>query len=478
VRGRGRTGTALACVLSGLLAAGRSGWAAVDPPLAVVPAAAQVSMRVGDSLEFSAVAPGEGTFTWLVWGRAVAHGRSWTYVPGPEDAGWQQITLLVTDVAGRELRRTWDVGVVAAVPPELVDVTPPAGLVERTEGSDLHFAVAARVPAARERDRVRFEWTVNDQPLHRDDAPATSATSRVTIVALPPGSHRVSVRVSEDDRVAAIADWTLEVAARPTPATTAPPAAAPPTPAATAPPVASIRPPEAPPVTTPVAPPTTTPVVAAELVTLPGPRVLEQPQGEPVVFAVRVEPPDAPVVFRWAVDGRRVRVRGPRLDFDARTPGRHRIAVTAALGGREIGSDAWTVDVVAPEPPPLAATPPPPPAPPTGGLAEEEVRRWLDDYARAWSRKDVSALRRMGQVRSADDAEKLERYFQSVSDIQVDVRLRSMRIDGARASVEFERIDTVTDPGGRKQELRLPPLRKEIERTPQGIRFADHGGAG
>jgi hypothetical protein len=391
-------------------------------------------------------------------------------VPGPEDAGWQQITLRATDVAGHEQRRTWDVGVVPAVPPELVDVTPPAGVVERTEGTDLMLTVGARVPAARDRDRVRFEWTIDGQPLHREEAAATSGTSRVNLVALPPGSHHVSVRVSEeDDRVAAINDWTLQIAARSPPSTTPPPPTVPPaqTPPQTAPAAA--------------APTTTTaPAVTARLVTLPGPRGMERPQGEPLVFAVRVEPSDAPVVFSWAVDGRRVpRAAAPRFDYDARVPGRHRITVTAAVGGREIGTDTWTVDVLPPEPPPVAATPPPPPAePPAGGLAEEEVRRWLDDYARAWSRKDVPTLRRMGQVRSSAEVEKLERYFESVRDIHVDVRVRSVRIDGARAAVEYERVDTVTDPGGRKQELRLPPLRKEIERTPQGLRFAEPGGSG
>jgi hypothetical protein len=447
----------------------RWGWAE-EAPLAVTPAAAQVSVRVGDSLEFSAVAPGEGTFTWLVWGRAAGRGRSFTFVPGPEDAGWQQVTLLVTDTAGRELRRTWDVGVVAAVPPELVDVTPPAGKLERKEGSDLQLSVGARVPAARARDRVRFEWTVDHQPLHSEEGPAAAGTSQVTLLALPHGTHHVSVRVSEDDRVAAIADWTLEVAGKPSPPTSPPP---PTVPSATAPPSPATAP-------SPLATSTTTPAATARLVTLPGPRALQQPQGEPLVLAVRVEPPGAPVVFSWTVDGRRVtRAAAARFDYDAKTPGRHRIVVTAAVGGREIGNDTWTVDVVASAPPPVAGTPPPPPAePPPGGLAEEEVRRWLDDYASAWSRKDVAALRRMGQVRSAADAEKLERYFQSVSDIHVDVRVRSVRIDGGRASVEFERVDTVTDPGGRKQELRLPPLRKQIERTPQGLRFAEQGGAG
>src|SRR5206468_373472 len=35
--------------------------------------------------------------------------------------------------------------------------------------------------------------------------------------------------------------------------------------------------------------------------------------------------------------------------------------------------------------------------------------------------------------------------------------------------------DTVTDPSGRSHELRLPPVRKQIERTPEGLRFIGGG---
>jgi hypothetical protein len=105
------------------------------------------------------------------------------------------------------------------------------------------------------------------------------------------------------------------------------------------------------------------------------------------------------------------------------------------------------------------------------GTLESDVRAWMAEYARAWSRKDVEALREMGQVRSPNEVEKLERYFGSVGDLRVDVNVLSVTVDGDRASVEFERIDTVTDPSGRRQELRLPPIRKEIERTGDGLRF-------
>jgi len=38
--------------------------------------------------------------------------------------------------------------------------------------------------------------------------------------------------------------------------------------------------------------------------------------------------------------------------------------------------------------------------------------------------------------------------------------VRALRVDGERASVGFERTDTVIDPRGRRRELRLPPIRK------------------
>jgi hypothetical protein len=60
----------------------------------------------------------------------------------------------------------------------------------------------------------------------------------------------------------------------------------------------------------------------------------------------------------------------------------------------------------------------------------------------------------------------------------VDVRVLALRVDGEKASVEFERMDTVTDPSGRQQQLRLPPMRKEIERTRDGLRFTGRDGRG
>jgi hypothetical protein len=213
-----------------------------------------------------------------------------------------------------------------------------------------------------------------------------------------------------------------------------------------------------------------------------------------MAFTVRIQPDDAAVSYQWSLDGKRVGGGTRELRYQATTPGRHRIAVDVLADGGRIGGDAWVVTVRVPAPPAAAAatstTMPPraaiaaapkpavPPATARPGLAEADVRRWLEEYARAWSRKDAAALRRMGQVRSAAEVEKLERYFASVEELQVRVRVLSVRVQGERASVEFERTDTVTDPAGRRQELRSPPVRKEIERTSDGLRLVERGGAG
>jgi len=422
-------------------------------PLEVTPPAKQLSVRVGESVQFSAGAQGALSFTWTVWGRPVSFASTFSYAPAPEDAGWQQVTVEVSGRGGGRAARTWDVGVVPPTPPVLEEVTPPAGSVALAQGEQGSFRCRARVPAARPGDRLAFEWMLDDQPVRREEQPAADAISDLALPPSETGSHHLRVRVTEDGQSASIAEWTITVAA---------------------PRVAAVPPPEPPAL---VPPP--------RLVRAPGPRYLEGRVGEPLVFQTRVEPQSTTVVYRWTVDRRWARARAPgRLEYEPTIPGRHTVRVTVAVADQTIGRDTWVVTV--PEPEVAEVTPPrvgeparpgtetaPPPAP--SELAEAEVRAWLDEYARAWSRKDLRALRRMGQVRSAAEEEQLERYFRYVDGLHVAVRVLALRLDGARAAVELERTDTVTDPSGRSHELRLPPIRKQIERTPDGLRFIGGG---
>jgi hypothetical protein len=468
----------------------------------VTPPPGRVSMKVGDVTMFTASAEHANHLTWSLWGRPVSHTPTWSYVPGPEDAGWQQISVEIVGDADQREMRTWDVGVEPAVPPELTEVSPPPGVVTVPAGQPTSFRAAGRVPAAREEDRLIFEWSVDGRLVLREERGAGRGTSEFAAPVAHPGSHRVIVRVSENKRSASLVEWALDVTAG------APPQ------------LAAVPPPEEVP---PVQPPTTPPL-APRVVRLSGPRSLTVELGEPVPLSIGLEPAEAGAAYQWSVDGKRVAAGStPEFEYEADRPGRHRVTVSVVFGERPIGSDAWTIQVreaeqvagattpstsptLPPTPitpstlpstpatlstlPPVEERPPSEPAAteqtiPEGTIPREEplvvakapstleadVRAWMAEYARAWSRKDVDALREMGQVRSPNEVEKLERYFRSVGDLHVDVNVLSVSVDGNRASVEFERTDTVTDPSGRRQELRLPAIRKEIERTGNDLRF-------
>src|SRR5262245_52871682 len=183
--------------------------------LDVTPQDAVLSVRVGETLEFAASAANASAFIWSVWGRPVAEEREWSYTPRRSDAGWQQVKVVAIGHDGTRHVRTWDVGVVANAPPELVELVPQAGAVPVAAGEAATFRCSARVPAARSADRLTFEWVLDGRLIHRDQRPATGAMSEVVLPAPGPGSHRVAVQVMEDARMASFAEWQLDVAVPP-----------------------------------------------------------------------------------------------------------------------------------------------------------------------------------------------------------------------------------------------------------------------
>jgi hypothetical protein len=425
-------------------------------PLTTTPAAELASVRVGDRLHFSAAAEGATGFLWSLSDVPVALGPEWSYAPGPEDAGRKQVRLVVTGENGEQRIRHWNVGVMRALPPELVEVSPPAGVLGCAVGERVEFRCSALARAAPGKDRLRFKWTLDDGVTRREEGSGAAAASVYDMTAEAPGTHRVAVRVGEGTGSTAIAEWTLEIT-RPAPEE----------------PVVARPPPEP-------APRTRTAAARPRVLSRPEPGAIEGALGEPLSLAVRVEPEKRPVSFDWTIDGRRVQHGSlPRLHYNPTAAGRHRVAVKVMAPGGELGSETWVVTVPPPSVPAESPSPvaPPPAAAAAAPLADQEVRRWFEEYAQAWSRKDSATLRRMGQVRNAEESANLERYFRSIGDLHVDVRLRGLRIDGARAVVEFERVDTITDPAGRRQELRLPPLTKQIERTAEGLRLIDQAGS-
>jgi len=121
---------------------------------------------------------------------------------------------------------------------------------------------------------------------------------------------------------------------------------------------------------------------------------------------------------------------------------------------------------------------PPPATVPASGLTDAEVRAFIDSYARAWHRGDVGELRRIGQVADDDQAKALGKYFDSVRDFDVQVRIIEMEGSGDRRTVRFTRRDTFRDPAGRAVSKESPPIEKTIVRTPQGLKFAPRSWGG
>ena len=104
-----------------------------------------------------------------------------------------------------------------------------------------------------------------------------------------------------------------------------------------------------------------------------------------------------------------------------------------------------------------------------------EIALWVKDYCGAFERRDVDRLASLGQYKTKDDQEAARKALDKLGDLRVACSQPSISLAGTQATVAFDRTDTVTDPSGQRRELRLPPFRKEIERTPEGLHFTTAG---
>jgi hypothetical protein len=358
--------------------------------LAAMPERARLSARVGKPTRFSAAAEGALDSSWFLSGRRMSRGAAWAFVPRSEDAGLQQVKLVITGRDGTRVRREWDVVVVSGVAPELLERTPSGAVLSVPEGSPVTLRCAAWLPRSEPSDQIRFDWTIDGRGVQRDEHPAAGGVSQLVVPAPRPGLYQVVARISEVDEVASLAEWTLVVE-----------------------------------------------------------------RAEPVIQLATASPAAA---------------RGPRADSRPE-PARDREVVHLR---RERAPVALATEPVQGKVVLAGIAPERPAASPAGANeVEGEVRRWLEEYAQAWSLKDLDALHRMGQVQTASHAERLRRYFQSVGHLHVEVTVVAVHVDGDRIAVDLQRTETVADPSGDRQTLRSPLVRKAIERGPHGLRFTE-----
>jgi type IV secretory pathway protease TraF len=98
-----------------------------------------------------------------------------------------------------------------------------------------------------------------------------------------------------------------------------------------------------------------------------------------------------------------------------------------------------------------------------GTISRAEAEGWIDRLRSAWERKDVNALREMGEVPSGQEAA-LAKALGAYKAYHVDITVASVVIEGNRAQVTFDRTDS--DETGRK--LSHPRRTVHLERGPGG----------
>jgi hypothetical protein len=147
--------------------------------------------------------------------------------------------------------------------------------------------------------------------------------------------------------------------------------------------------------------------------------------------------------YEWRVDGELRPETGPRIELFEPWAGRRQVAVREIGDGGAAGR-TWQVDV--------RAVPP----------SQAQVDAWLEEYRRAWERKDVAKLRELGSVESGGDPDALEEKLAARRDFEV--RLQNVRAESRERAVDlqFDRVD-------RWKELTRPS--EVIDFEPQRIRL-------
>ena len=205
----------------------------------------------------------------------------------------------------------------------------------------------------------------------------------------------------------------------------------------------------------------------------------------------RAATPHERLRLTWTVDGT-VAGKQETITVQAKTPGMLVVRAVVASNLGAAASREWRINVLPPSvPAPAAPTAAPPAeakpaAPAAAPLAsvvptppppdEQGVRSFLDRYAAAWRAHDVDTLRQLGQVTTDEQARTLRDYFAKVGDLEVEIHLLEVRVDGERTIVRFTRRDRFRDPLGRTIAKESPPIERALVTTPDGFRFASAGG--
>ncbi len=197
----------------------------------------------------------------------------------------------------------------------------------------------------------------------------------------------------------------------------------------------------------------------------PAAHSVERPGGAPVNFRAPIKDFDgAKVSFVWQVNGETaLGIDGPAYEFRPNGPGEYLVEVRAAAPWGASIANTWK----------LSVKPPPPPTP----AIEEELKRplpsdpraeaqaWIQQYCRAFERKDTDTLIALGHISTQGEASRLRDALSAMNNLQVSCFNPSVKMSGDQAVVSFDRTDHWTDPRGTEMERALPRITKTLRRS-------------
>jgi hypothetical protein len=454
--GRGRCGslarTVAAMVLVGALGTATDGTAqspaaeAVKPPpeLIVLPPDETVKLQLGERRRFSVTVTEPGAeYRWTLGDAVVGTAARWEFVPRPADLGSHVVTVTVL-VGSTASRRRWRVTVTPAPPPTVRDAAPEGDVVQGEPGTTVsfRFLVEPGVPT----DTIAIAWSI--------DGEAAGTGTHLRVEPPAAGSRRIRVVATSELGAVIVRQWEL----RGPPSDVAVAPAEPPL-GAVAPDEELLALLEGRPVRR-VTTSTAAPVRLTTSTARPAPVPATSSTSPP-----RVVVPTSSVPPRATTSSVPPRVVVPTSSVPARV-----VVTTSSVAPRLAAVPPSTVPARRPpdrEPPaPVRPTPAPP-----AGVTRADVEALMGRYAQAFSRQDVAELRRIGQVTDDRQADALGRYFATVRELQVSVRVLSVETKGETATVRFQRRDRFRDPTGRVVDKESPPIEKSLRRMPDGLKF-------
>ncbi|MGH8659670.1 MAG: protein kinase domain-containing protein [Gammaproteobacteria bacterium] len=337
------------------------------------------------------------SYLWTLDGKRVAEDQKWAFTADPAGSR-QRVQVAIVDPGGLSVSKTWEVKVAPAEPKasplrivEAQPDSPPDAVIALKEGGEQRFSVSVSGGSGRP---LRYLWYLEG----RQQATKPMWTYRPDFGQDGDKTKRIQVKVSDPqgNRVERFWQARVEDVNRP-------------------PKIVNFTPEE---------------------------QWVDIASGSSRRFSIEAADQDRadPLQYAWLLDGKLL-ARESSFDFPKTVvPGKHSLEARVSDRAQETVTQRWSIAILAPAAPPAIETKPPRPPSPT--IQEAEVKAWLASYKSAWENKNINALIGLGEVTNAN-AEKLRGVLAGYGDFRVELKELQIQIDGAHATVSFQREDMI-----------------------------------